>query len=90
MLVIFLALIVGPIVAGKHIPESVFKSGDIGGFNLLQPSGLDNDDTWGTTETGTGDPSYTGWGTRTRTTDTASTAETVPTDGADSAKIRLF
>ncbi len=55
MLVIALALLVGPIVAGKMIrdgTESLTKNPkDL--FYLIQPVGLKNNDTNGTVETGT-------------------------------------
>lgn len=87
MLVVFLALIIGPIVAGKQIPASAFDA--LKQYNLVQPTGLLNDDTIGTTETGTGATDYSGWGTRTRTS-TTSGAETAATTSAGAAKIRLF
>lgn len=62
LFVIFLALIVGPAVAGNKIDlsslfddlESNLKMG------LVQPTGLSNDDTQGRKPTGTGSPSYSG------------------------------
>ncbi|KAL2024990.1 hypothetical protein VTK56DRAFT_3689 [Thermocarpiscus australiensis] len=65
MLVVFVALIVGPVVAGKFVPSSVFKS--LSSTNLVQPTGLDNNDTRGRTPTGTDSPSYSGVFTRTST-----------------------
>lgn len=58
MLVVFVGLIAGPVVAGKKIPASVFNS--LKSTNLVQPTGLSNDDTLGTQLTGTGFASYTG------------------------------
>jgi len=54
MLVLFVALVVGPAVAGKFlkIDETMLN---IGGFRLIQPTGLSNNDTRGDTKTGTGD-----------------------------------
>lgn len=49
MLVLFLALIIGPLMAGKVIK----KLPDIP-LGLLQPTGLNNNDTQGSTATGTG------------------------------------
>ena len=49
MLVIFVALIAGPIVAGKQLDLSF----DIP-MQLLQPTGLNNNDTRNDTMTGTG------------------------------------
>lgn len=48
MLVVFLALIVGPVVARRFvkIPSSI-------PLNLLQPTGQNNNDTLGRTQTGT-------------------------------------
>jgi 1,3-beta-glucan synthase len=85
MLVVFVALIVGPIVAGKQIPKSAFDS--LSKYYLVQPTGLNNDDTVGSSQTGTGATDYTGWGTRTRSTTSTTTA--APTSAAG-AKMRLF
>lgn len=67
LLVLFLALIVGPSVAKKQIPDSLYTSiNDImPSFNLVQPNGQDNDNTNGTSETGTGMDGYTGAGLKT-------------------------
>jgi 1,3-beta-glucan synthase len=52
MLIVFLALVVGPIVAGKQIlTASLTKSIPM---NLYQPQGLDNNDTLNYNQTGTG------------------------------------
>lgn len=51
MFVLFLALIVGPIVAGKYIPTTVSTNIP---FHLYQPTGQNNNDTRGSTPTGTG------------------------------------
>jgi len=58
MLVVFVGLIVGPLVAGKFVPSSVTRS--LGSTNLLQPTGLDNNNTNGRKETGTGAAGYSG------------------------------
>jgi 1,3-beta-glucan synthase len=55
LLIVFLAITVGPGVAGKYIgtkflPEMLTKEG------LLQPTGLNNNDTRGRNHTGTGAP----------------------------------
>ncbi|AEO59893.1 glycosyltransferase family 48 protein [Thermothelomyces thermophilus ATCC 42464] len=77
LLVVFLALIVGPAVAGKYIPtESMLSM--LKDQNLLQPTGLNHDDTRGKTPTGTGAPNYSGVGTSTRTT-----ARATATSGSD-------
>lgn len=59
LLVVFLALIVGPIVAGskikdftKNVQDSLSSTGPLS--NLFQPVGLNNNDTRGTNHTGTG------------------------------------
>jgi 1,3-beta-glucan synthase len=57
LLVVFLALIVGPSVAGKYVPDSMFNM--LKDFKLVQPTGLDNNDTRGTSATGTDNPSHT-------------------------------
>lgn len=56
MLVAFLALLVGPIVAGKQIlgGASSFTKDPDKLFNLFQPIGLNNNDTRGYEKTGTG------------------------------------
>lgn len=54
MLVVFLALVAGPIIASKEI-TSATKSLSVPQY-LLQPVGLDNNDTTGTNQTGTGAP----------------------------------
>jgi 1,3-beta-glucan synthase len=63
MLVLFLALIVGPAVAGDQIlpllPEQLEPGQElIGGFRLMQPWNQSNDDTNSTSLTGTGRPGY--------------------------------
>jgi 1,3-beta-glucan synthase len=62
MLVIFLALIVGPIVAGSGIIPSSLSKQQIAGMYLFQPHNLSNNDTQGTLATGTGNVSNTGGG----------------------------
>lgn len=88
MLVVFLALIIAPIVAGKQIPASAFDA--LKSYDLVQPTGLVNDDTIGSSETGTGATDYSGWGTRTRTSTTTSDGAAAVTTSAAAAKIRLF
>lgn len=58
MLVVFVGLIVGPIFAGKKIPQSVVRQ--LKSTDLMQPVNLDNNDTEGHTQTGTGRPGYSG------------------------------
>ncbi|KAK4231941.1 1,3-beta-glucan synthase component-domain-containing protein [Podospora fimiseda] len=65
MLVVFVALIAGPLVAGRFIPKGLWDTMNI--MDLLQPTGLDNNDTKGETATGTGRPNYTGAFTSSRT-----------------------
>ncbi|KAK9421188.1 putative 1,3-beta-glucan synthase [Seiridium unicorne] len=57
MVVLFVALIAGPIVAGKYVPASLTKQIPM---QLLQPTGLNNDNTLNETETGTAAKSYHG------------------------------
>ncbi|KAI6082790.1 glycosyltransferase family 48 protein [Hypoxylon rubiginosum] len=88
MLVVFLALIVGPAVAGKMIPASLSK--DISSklpFPLAQPAGQDIDDTKNHTQTGTGRVGYSGPGLASMTTTAASSTETDSSD--DSKKFRF-
>jgi 1,3-beta-glucan synthase len=54
MLVVFLALIAGPIIASPQITKAT--SSLKVPLYLLQPVGLDNNDTTGTNQTGTGAP----------------------------------
>lgn len=80
MLILFVVLTVGPSLAGKYVPSSI---GDMfSGLGLVQPTGQDNNDTIGDTQTGTGAASYTG-ALQTMASATASTT-------AAAAKIRLF
>lgn len=73
MLVVFVGLIVGPIVAGKNIP----KLDLLDSTNLMQPTGQDKDDTNGRTETGTGRPNYSG---ALKTSSTATAAQATSTN----------
>ncbi|KAK3319796.1 glycosyltransferase family 48 protein [Cercophora scortea] len=76
LLVVFVALLAGPLAAKSVIPQSLFKSlGDIGGFGLLQPTGLNNDDTAGKKETGTAAASYSGVFTKPTATPTSVAAK---------------
>lgn len=81
LLLLFLILIVGPSLAGKYVPSSVTDS--LSSLNLVQPTGQDNNDTIGNTQTGTGAASYSG-ALQTMTTASASSSSTA------AAKIRLF
>lgn len=60
LVLLMLALIVAPAVAGKYIPESILEIGLLQDNHLVQPTGLDNDDTRGELATGTGAPNYSG------------------------------
>lgn len=89
LLVVFLALIIGPLVAKKQILPSLSSLDDIGGFRLLQPDGQDRDNTNGTQKTGTGAPSYSGYlWSKTRTMTSGADATASATDSSD--KIKLF
>lgn len=59
LLVVFLALLVGPAVAGKYL-DSITKTvnGLMPDFNLVQPNGQNHDDTRSNTATGTGAATY--------------------------------
>ncbi|XXH01182.1 hypothetical protein Hte_007536 [Hypoxylon texense] len=88
MLVVFVALIVGPVVAGKQIPASFTK--DISKalpFPLAQPAGQDIDDTRGRNQTGTGMQGYSGPGLASMTTAASSSQETDSSD--DTKKFRF-
>lgn len=60
MLVVFLALIVGPIVAGRFLPKDLLKGSILDEFALQQPTGQNNDDTRGREPTGTRYSNYSG------------------------------
>lgn len=86
MLVVFVGLIVGPIVAGKHIPASITDS--LSSTSLVQPTGQDNDDTIGTEETGVRADGYTGAGLKTMTATADSARKTK--SSSDNDRLRLF
>lgn len=81
LLILFLVLMVGPSIAGKYVPSSLFSMLD--STNLVQPTGQDKNNTIGETETGTGAASYTG----ALLTMTQASASSSSTAGA---KIKLF
>ncbi|RSL80824.1 1,3-beta-glucan synthase component FKS1 [Fusarium oligoseptatum] len=80
LLIIFVALIAGPAVAGKNIGHGLTDTLNGMGFNLVQPTNLGHNNTNGTQQTGTGMPGYTGAG-KTKTATSAGTSVT--------AKIKL-
>lgn len=58
LFIVFMALMIGPAVAGKYIPVDKFLgSFTSGDMYLVQPNNLINNNTLNTTETGTGAPS---------------------------------
>lgn len=80
MLVVFLALVVGPIVAATNITQgtsSIFSTPK-NTLYLLQPVGLNNNDTQGTNQTGTGAPGR------------AAGQTSAASSSAASGKVRLF
>ncbi|KAG6357958.1 hypothetical protein INS49_013841 [Diaporthe citri] len=81
LLILFLVLMVGPSLAGKYVPSSVFSMLD--STNLVQPTDQDKNNTVGETETGTGAASYTG-------ALLTMTASASASSTGDAAKIRLF
>lgn len=81
LLILFLILIVGPSLAGKWVPPQVAQM--LSSTSLVQPTNLENNDTIGSTATGTGAASYSG----ALQTMTSASASSVSTSGA---KIRLF
>jgi 1,3-beta-glucan synthase len=88
LLIVFVALIVGPAVGGKMIINTslVNNLNKSLPFPLLQPDNWkDRDNTRGRNETGTGSPGYTGPGTASRTESTAQS-----TDSTDSNKFRFL
>jgi 1,3-beta-glucan synthase len=82
LLVIFVALIAGPVVAGKYMPPNTISDALKGlPFNLVQPNNLNKDNTNSTMATGTGKVGYTGAGlTKTKT----------GADASATGKIKLF
>ena len=83
LLVIFVALIVAPIVAGDKIPSSL--TGQLNSTNLMQPAHQNNNDTRGHTQTGTGASDYSG----VLASITGGTADATAS-ATGGAKIRLF
>lgn len=87
-MVLFLALIIGPSVIGdkklfdigETIPEELV------GLRLVQPNGLNNDNTNGTSKTGTGADGYSGALLTMRT----STATDSDGEARNTDKIKLF
>lgn len=64
LLVVFVALIAGPVVLKKVVfktkdLQNFYKQLQIGGMVLMQPNFLKNDNTQASSETGTANPSYT-------------------------------
>ena len=80
LLIVFIALIVGPVVAGKYIGDTISSSLGGLGFNLVQPTDLDHDNTNSTSQTGTGMAGYTG----------AGKSKTTGAEASVTAKIKLF
>jgi 1,3-beta-glucan synthase len=85
LLVVFIGLIVGPIVAGPMVPQSLFDSINTiisPDWPLVQPTNLNTDNTNHTSQTGTGRDGYTGAG---ATQSASSTA-----GGGRNNRIKLF
>ncbi|KAI8720262.1 1,3-beta-glucan synthase [Fusarium sp. LHS14.1] len=80
LLIVFIALIVGPVVAGKYIGDTISSSLGGLGFNLVQPTDLDHDNTNSTSQTGTGMAGYTG----------AGKSKTTGAEASVTGKIKLF
>ncbi|KAF4460704.1 13-beta-glucan synthase component FKS1 [Fusarium albosuccineum] len=81
LLIVFVALIAGPAVAGKYLGDSLSSLSDIAGFRLLQPTDLEWNNTNSTSQTGTGMAGYTGAG---------STKTKTGADASVTAKIKMF
>ncbi|KAJ9148570.1 Glycosyltransferase family 48 protein [Pleurostoma richardsiae] len=81
LLVIFVALIAAPLIAGKNLNLNLQILSD---QHLIQPTGLNNDDTDGHSQTGTGMVGYTG--AYTSSTTATSAAETTGSNN----RIRLL
>ncbi|KAL1884149.1 hypothetical protein VTK73DRAFT_6818 [Phialemonium thermophilum] len=80
MLVIFVALIVGPIVAGKKIPTSLTDK--LSSTHLMQPVNQNNNDTIGRTDTG--------FRAGQTASQTSSGDDSQASSSSDSLRIRLF
>ncbi|KAI1491749.1 family 48 glycosyltransferase [Biscogniauxia mediterranea] len=81
LLVLFVGLIVGPVIAGKYIPESLSKNLSSSlSYRLFQPINQTHDDTRGHNETGTGSPGYSGPGLASMTTTGAAAKTTSSND----------
>lgn len=83
LLIIFIVLFVGPSIAGRFISIEDTLGSMLDSTGLLQPTGQDNNDTIGETQTGTGAASYSG------ALETMS-ASASASSTSNSGKIRLF
>lgn len=81
LLVLFLVLFIGPSIAGKYVPSSVTSM--LSSTSLVQPTGQNNNDTIGSTQTGTGAADYSG-ALLTMSSSSASAS------ASSNAKIKLF
>lgn len=85
LFIVFVGLIAGPVIVGNQglLPEDLGDTLTIGNMYLMQPTGLDNDNTQGEKETGTGAPDYSGVYTPTSAAEDAEESEAAN-------RIRLF
>ncbi|KAL2751950.1 glycosyltransferase family 48 protein [Sodiomyces alcalophilus JCM 7366] len=85
LFIVFVGLIAGPVIVGNQglLPDDLGDTLTIGNMYLMQPTGLDNDNTQGETETGTKAPDYSGVYTPTSEASDAEESET-------RNRIRLF
>ncbi|KAL0936686.1 1,3-beta-glucan synthase component [Colletotrichum truncatum] len=82
LFVVFMALMIGPAVAGDKIPTNIFKELNSKDLRLLQPN-LNHDNTQNDTQTGTGRKDYSGPG-----KSSTGTARATSTGGSN--RVRLF
>ncbi|KAI0475013.1 glycosyltransferase family 48 protein [Xylariaceae sp. FL0804] len=89
MLILFVALIVGPVVGGNILGQSTSKQLEsLIPLELMQPAHQDLDNTRGHNQTGTGAAGYSGPGLASMTSDGASSSTT--TSSSDSKKFRFL
>lgn len=83
LLIIFLVLFIAPSLAGKYVGTALSDPLNSIFSGLVQPTGQDNNDTIGHTDTGTAAASYSG-------AYVPQTSSAAAASGTADAKIRLF
>ncbi|KAI0023921.1 family 48 glycosyltransferase [Xylariomycetidae sp. FL0641] len=90
LLIVFLALIIGPVVAGKAIDTSDIIDNSKLPFPLLQPAHQNKDNTLNHTQTGTGSAGYSGPGLASMTKDGQVGGAAATTGSDDSKRFRYL